>query len=304
MTARRACRAAARRPARCCVAAREAAGLSIDAVAQQLKLAPRQVRGARGRRLQRICPAARSSAASSATTRGSCGSIPTRCWARCRREPRRRRSMRRRCSRPRRRWASCRRRSTRRRAGRAGRYRSTLAAVVAAAAVYEWVRPAGAAHPAAPTATAPETSAAAPAAPDKAGTPLPNPVAAGTPAAEPRRPARACPGDRARPDDADVAIAGASAPTATPAARPPQPRQAKRHRAHVPRLFVDRDPRPRRTRHPVRHESRRHDAERVGHAAARRRDRQRRRTSASPIRGNPIDLVPHTRQNVARFRLP
>jgi len=165
------------------VAAREASGLSIDAVAQQLKLAPRQVRALEegdyghlpGRtfvrgfiknyaRLLRLDPdevlrALTTGTAASALdapllhpTAPTMGELPTAeyskaAWTR---------------------WA----------------IPLVLAAIVAAAGVYEWVRPVGTARTAVPPATTPETSTPAPAASDKTDAP-PNPVPASTSTAEP-----------------------------------------------------------------------------------------------------------------------
>ena len=176
-------------------AAREASGLSIDAVAQQLKLAPRQVRALEsgefshlpGRtfvrgfirnyaRLVSLDPeqvlgalpggGAMPSleAPTLQPTAPAMGELPTAeqapkaGWTR---------------------WA----------------IPLTLAAVVAAAAVYEWKRPTGGSRPAAAreTAVAPDVPAAPPSTSDKAETPLPNPFA-GTAVAEPSSPEPAAPG--------------------------------------------------------------------------------------------------------------
>lgn len=166
-------------------AAREASGLSIDAVAQQLKLAPRQVRaleaGEFGRlpgrtfvrgfirsyaRLVRLdpdevlgtLPAGEIMPALEAPTLQptgrAMGELPTTeerpkaGWMR---------------------WA----------------IPLTLAAVVAAAAVYEWKRPTGNTRPAAKEAgVGADASQAAPAL-DKTETPLPNPLSGVAPVAEP-----------------------------------------------------------------------------------------------------------------------
>ena len=160
-------------------AARKAAGLSIDAVAQQLKLAPRQVRSLEeddythlpGRTFVRgfvrnyarlvhldpdkvvgALPAGTAAPALEAPTlqptAPTMGELPTTDhskpgWAR---------------------WA----------------IPLTLAAVVAAAAVYEWMRPAGVARPAATRDAAMSESPAAPSTPPgTSGTTLPNPLGRG-----------------------------------------------------------------------------------------------------------------------------
>jgi cytoskeleton protein RodZ len=186
-------------------AGREAAGLSIDAVAQQLKLAPRQVRALEeddythlpGRTFVRgfvrsyarlvhldqdkvlgALPEGATAPALEAPTlqqtAPTMGELPTTDhskpgWMR---------------------WA----------------IPVTLAAVVAAAGVYEWLRPAGVARPAATrdTATA-EIPVAASAPPGIAGTPLPNPVLAARPAMEAAPP----------PEPAQASIS-APAPAAAP----------------------------------------------------------------------------------------
>jgi type IV pilus assembly protein PilF len=220
------------------VAAREASGLSIDAVAQQLKLAPRQVRALEegdydhlpGRtfvrgflksyaRLLRLDPdevlgALTTGTAASAldapllqATAPTMGELPTAehskaAWTR---------------------WA----------------IPLILAAVVAAAAVYEWVRPIVAARTAVAPATAPETSHRRP--------------------PHPTRLARRCP-IRCPPhaDRAAIACHRACAASAPPPAAAAEcgGRRGRGDRHQVPRLFVDRDPRPRRTGRPVRHEPR------------------------------------------------
>jgi cytoskeleton protein RodZ len=179
-------------------AARESAGMTIDAVAQHLKLAPRQVKaieegdyqGLPGRtfirgfvrnyarlvhldpeRVLSALPGAASSPSLEAPTLSptapTIGELPTTEHART----------------PWARWA----------------IPSVLAAIVAVAAVYEWMRPAGESHFAgaagephgtapkdAPAQAAPaaETSPSTPAAPAVAATALPNPVASSAPAAE------------------------------------------------------------------------------------------------------------------------
>ena len=170
-------------------AAREASGLSIDAVAQQLKLAPRQVRALEagefghlpGRtfvrgfirnyaRLLRLDPEQVLGALPAGgampsleaptlqPTAPAMGELPTTVepskagWTR---------------------WA----------------IPLILAAVVAAAAVYEWKRPAASIRPAqAREAVAPNVPAAVPATSDKTETPLSNPVAGTAPVASPAVP--------------------------------------------------------------------------------------------------------------------
>jgi cytoskeleton protein RodZ len=267
------------------VAAREASGLSIDAVAQQLKLAPRQVRALEegdyghlpGRtfvrgfiksyaRLLRLDPdevlgALTTGTAASAldapllhATTQTMGELPTAehskaAWTR---------------------WA----------------IPLTLAAVVAAAAVYEWGRPMGAAYTAVPTATAPATSAPAPAVSDKTGTPLPNPVLAGTSIAEP---------SRANEPAAAIALPA----TATAAAPAAEEAIAITYRDNSWTEIRDRDGR-------------------VVLSGMNRGGTTQNVSGTPPLdvvignasdvsviyRGNPVDLVPHTRQNVARLRLP
>jgi cytoskeleton protein RodZ len=179
-------------------AARESAGMTIDAVAQHLKLAPRQVKaieegdyqGLPGRtfirgfvrnyarlvhldpeRVLSALPGAASSPSLEAPTLSptapTIGELPTTEHART----------------PWARWA----------------IPSVLAAIVAVAAVYEWMRPVGESHFAgaageqhgatpkdAPAQAAPAagTSPSTPAAPAVAATALPNPVASSAPAAE------------------------------------------------------------------------------------------------------------------------
>ena len=275
-------------------AAREASGLSVDAVAQQLKLAPRQVRALEegdythlpGRtfvrgfvrnyaRLVRLDPdkvlGALPAGAAAPTleaptlqqTAPTMGELPTTDhskpgWAR---------------------WA----------------IPLTLAAVVAAAAVYEWMRPAGVARPtpAKDTVAAAESPAPMPASPDKSGTPLPNPLAASKPDAEPSPPS-------------GPAQAGTSTPT--PTATVPAPATTA-PASEQPLTITFRD-----------------------YSWTEIRDRDGRvllsgmnsggtaqKVSGTPpldivignagdvrltYKGSPIDLAPYTRQNVARFKLP
>ncbi len=236
-------------------AAREAAGLSIDAVAQQLKLAPRQVRALEeddythlpGRTFVRgfvrnyarlvhldpdavlgALPAGAAAPALEAPTlqqtAPTMGELPTTdhskpAWTR---------------------WA----------------IPLTLAAIVAVAAVYEWLRPAGVARPA----PARETAAAE------------SPVGHRRAARRDRNTA-AEPAGRRQAGAASPAPAGARphgrrrrrSPAAHRAQRPPPaaaaPRRGAVARPRVPRLLVDRDARSRRARAAVRDESRRHDAD-------------------------------------------
>jgi len=162
-----------------------------------------------------------------------------------------------------------------------------LAAVVAAAAVYEWARPTGAARTAVPTATAPETSAPAPAASDKAGTPPPNPVLPSTPTGEP---------SPATEPAAATAPLPVSASGAAPAA---EEAIAITYRDNSWTEIRDRDGR-------------------VVLSGMNRAGTTQHVSGTPPLdvvignasdvgvtyRGNPVDLVPHTRQNVARLRLP
>ena len=286
------------------VAAREASGLSIDAVAQQLKLAPRQVRALEegdyshlpGRtfvrgfiknyaRLLRLDPdevlgALTTGTAASALdvpllqpTAPTMGELPTAehskaAWTR---------------------WA----------------IPLTLAAVVAAAAVYEWVRPIGAARTAVPTATAPETSAPAPAASGKTGTTLPNPALATPPAAEPS-PATE-PAAAIAPPPAAAAIA--PPPTAAAIAPPPAAAPAAAPAAEEAIAITFRDY--------SWTEIRDRDG-RVVLSGMNRGGTTQNVSGTPPLdvvignasdvrvvyRGKAVDLVPYTRQNVARLRLP
>jgi cytoskeleton protein RodZ len=265
------------------VAAREASGLSIDAVAHQLKLAPRQVRALEegdyshlpGRtfvrgfiksyaRLVRLDPDEVLGALATGTatpaldapllqpTAPTMGELPTAehskaAWTR---------------------WA----------------IPLTLAAVVAAAAVYEWTRPAGVARTT--VATSPETSAPAPAAPDKIGTPLPNPVLATAPATEPST----------TPEPVAAIAVPLPAPAAAPAA---EEAIALTFRDYSWTEIRDRDGR-------------------VVLSGMNRGGTTQNVSGTPPLdvvignaadvrviyRGKPVDLVPHTRQNVARFKLP
>ncbi len=281
-------------------AARQASGLTIDAVAQQLKLAPRQVRALEegdyshlpGRtfvrgfirsyaRLVRLDPddvlgALAAGTATSAldaptlqATAPTMGELPTTehtkaGWTR---------------------WA----------------IPLVLAAVVVAAAVYEWVRPHSVANPAAPVAIAPEASVAPTMSPDKAATLLPNPLAASIPPAAPAPPAEPPQAVASAPTTPTAGIVAPSATTAAAAAAAPAAGEtiAFAFRDYSWTEVRDRDGRvilsgmnPGGTSQSL---SGTPPLELViGNAA-----------DVSVIyRGKPVDLVPHTRQNVARFKLP
>ena len=157
--------------------------------------------------------------------------------------------------------------------------------------MYEWVRPVGAARPAVPTATAPETSAPAPAASDKTDTPLPNPVLASAPTAEPhlRRAPQPVAGSRSH------------------RRRPPQPQRRPAAEETIAITFRDYSWT----------EIRDRDG-RVILSGMNRGGTTQNVSGTPPLdvvignasdvrvtyRGNPVDLVPYTRQNVARLRLP
>jgi cytoskeleton protein RodZ len=296
-------------------AARLASGLSIDAVAQQLKLAPRQVRALEeddyshlpGRtfvrgfirsyaRLVRLDPdevlgaLATGSAAPSLeaptlqSTAQTMGELPTTehskaGWTR---------------------WA----------------IPLVLAAVVIAAAVYEWARPAGMAHPATPMAVAPDKPAATTTSPDKASTPLANPFAAGAPSAEPSPPPGAAQPLATDPPPATGAAAPAAATTSsTPSSTTPANAGAASSAAVAAPLagetialaFKDYSWT----------EVRDRDG-RVILSGMNRGGTSQSVSGAPPLelvignasdvrvtyRGTPVDLAPHTRQNVARFKLP
>jgi cytoskeleton protein RodZ len=302
-------------------AAREASGLSIDAVAQQLKLAPRQVRALEegdythlpGRtfvrgfirnyarlvgldpdKVLRALPAGAAAPALEAPTlqetAPTIGELPATDrakvgWAR---------------------WA----------------IPLILASVVAAAAVYEWMRPAGDARVAPATDAGVETPAPAPTPPppDQSAMPLPNPLAATKSEGE-SSPAPAS--DQATVTATPAAASTASAPGASTASAPGV------GTASAPGVGTASAP-----------------AARTAATAAEQplvitfadyswteiRDRDGRvllhgmnsggtakNLSGTPpfdivignaadvrltYKGNPVDLAPHTRQNVARFRLP
>jgi len=274
-------------------AAREASGLSIDAVAQQLKLAPRQVRALEeddythlpGRTFVRgfvrsyarvvhldpdtvvgALPAGAAVPALEAPTlqqtAPTMGELPTTdhskpAWAR---------------------WA----------------IPLTLAVIVAVAAVYEWMRPAGVARQAPGNeAVAVESPVATGVPPGAPGTPLSNPLVAGKPATVP---------------PAEPAQASMSTPT--PAATAPTPATAAAASgAEQPITITFRD---------------------FSWTEIRDRDGRLLLSGMNPggttqslsgtppfdivignaadvrltYKGSPVDLAPHTRQSVARFRLP
>ena len=270
-------------------AGREASGLSIDAVAQQLKLAPRQVRALEeddythlpGRTFVRgfvrnyarlvhldpdmvlgALPAGAAAPALEAPTlqqtAPTMGELPTTDhskpgWAR---------------------WA----------------IPLTLAAIVAAAGVYEWLRPAGVARPAATRDTvAPESALPAPTPAGPAGTPLSNPLAGARPATEPA----------ALPESAQAGVAApAPAPAGAggPAAEQPL---TIRFTDYSWTEIRDRDGR-------------------LLLSGMNPGGTQQSLSGTPPFdivignatdvrltyRGSPVDLAPHTRQNVARFKLP
>jgi len=292
------------------LAAREAAGLSVDAVAQQLKLAPRQVKALEdgdythlpGRTFVRgfvrnyarlvhldpdevleALPAGATAPALEAPTlqqtAPTIGELPTTDhsrpgWAR---------------------WA----------------IPATLAAIVAAAAMYEWSRPAGVAPPTGPrnAAVVAERRVPAPAAaPDKAlapapavppaatgdsGTRLPNPLAATAPASD---------------ASLSAAAAGSTAPGSTAPASP-APGPSAPVAGEQPLMLAFRD------------YSWTEVRDRDGRVLLSRMNPggTAQTVSGTPplevvignaadvslsYRGQPVDLVPYTRQNVARLTLP
>jgi cytoskeleton protein RodZ len=287
--------------------AREGLGMSIDTVAQQLKLAPRQVRALEegdythlpGRtfvrgflrsyaRLVRLDPDQVLGALAAGTaeraleapalqqTAPTMGELPTAehskaGWMR---------------------WA----------------IPLMLAAVVAAAAVYEWLRPSEVTHPAA--ATASETSAA-PAPGDKSVTSLPNPVVAAAASAAPTSAAEVTPAGSAPASvpAAGIVVAPASAasgPAAT-AAAPPAAAAAPAAEETIGITFRDYSWTEVRDR-----------SGRVILSGMNRGGTTQSVSGPPPLdlvignavdvrvtfRGSEVDLVPHTRQNVARFKLP
>ena len=286
-------------------AARKASGLSIDAVAQQLKLAPRQVRALEeddythlpGRtfvrgfirsyaRLVRLDPdeVLGALAAGSATpaldaptlqpTAPTMGELPTTehskaGWTR---------------------WA----------------IPLMLAAVVVAAAVYEWARSS------APAALAPDTPPSIHGPSDKASTPLANPLAAGAPSAE----ASPAP-EPAQPFAADAPPAAAATALPSPAATSGTFGGASSTAASA-------------TSAPAAGETIALTFKDYSWTEVRDRDGRvilsgmnrggtAQSVSGTPpldivignasdvgvtYRGSPVDLTPHPRQNVARFKLP
>ena len=276
-------------------AAREASGLSIDAVAQQLKLAPRQVRALEeddythlpGRtfvrgfvrnyaRLVHIDPdavvgalpvGAAAPALEAPTlqqTAPTMGELPTTdhskpAWTR---------------------WA----------------IPLTLAAIVAVAAVYEWLRPAGVARQTPDKETVAVESPSATAVPPGAtGTPLSNPLVAGKPAGESIPPPEPAP-------------TGGSTPTpAATEATPATAAAVSGSEQSITIAFQD-----------------------SSWTEIRDRDGRLLLSGMNPggtvqnlsgtppfdivignagdvrltYKGSPVDLAPHTRQNVARFKLP
>ena len=282
-------------------AAREASGLSIDAVAQQLKLAPRQVRALEeddfthlpGRtfvrgfvrsyaRLVHIDPDAVVGALPAGTaapaleaptlqqTATTMGELPSTdhskpAWAR---------------------WT----------------IPLTLAAIVAVAAVYEWMRPASVARQAPGNeAVAVESPVATAVPPGATGTPLSNPLVAGKPATASvplAEPAQASP---ATPTPATTAPTPATAPmpATTAAASGPEQPITIMFRDFSWTEIRDRDGRlllsgmnPGGTTQNL-SGAPPFDIV-IGNAADVRLS----------YKGRPVDLAPHTRQNVARFKLP
>ena len=276
-------------------AAREASGLSIDAVAQQLKLAPRQVRAleeddythlpgrtfVRGfvRNYARLVhldpdevvgslPAGAAAPALEAPTlqqtAPTMGELPTTDhskpgWTR---------------------WA----------------IPLTLAVVVAIAAGYEWLRPAGSARQAPGKETvAVENPSAAAVLPGATGTPLSNPLLTGKPAAEPVPP----------PEPAPPGVS-----TPTPVATGATPATAAAGPASEQSITIA-----------FRDFSWTEVRDRDGRLVLSRMNPGGtvQTVSGTPpfdvvignagdvrltYKGSPVDLAPHTRQNVARFRLP
>ena len=278
-------------------AAREAAGLSHrrGRAAAEARAAPGH--GARGRRLRAAARAARSCAASCATTRASCTSMPTLLVARCPTRRTRRRSNRRRCTRPRRRWASC--PTDARPAPSFGALGDSAGAGRASSP-----RPATsgtAADPRRPAAPPRATRTRRRRAPDTATTPLPNPVA----------PDSGAPARRRRTGDRPAAARRRGAA---------QRRRAPRRQQRAPvaadaaadaplvlafrRPVVDRGPGPRRTDADLAPGRRRFASQPFdGAPPLSIVHRQRARRSTLLCRGQPVDLAPYTRLNVARLVL-
>jgi cytoskeleton protein RodZ len=276
-------------------AAREVAGLSIDTVAQQLKLAPRQVRALEGddfthlpgrtfvrgfvRNYARLVhldpdvvigalPAGTAAPALEAPTlqqtAPTMGELPTTdhskpAWTR---------------------WA----------------IPLTLAAIVAVAAVYEWLRPAGNARQAPGRETGAVESPAVTAVPQgTTGAPLSNPMAAGSPAAESVPPPVSA---QASPSTPPPAATGATPATAAAAPASEQPMTIAFRDSSWTEIR-DRDGRlllsgmnPGGTTQSL-SGTPPFDIV-IGNAEDVR----------LTYKGSPVDLAPHTRQNVARFKLP
>lgn len=276
-------------------AAREASGLSVDAVAQQLKLAPRQVRAIEendythlpGRTFVRgfvrnyarlvhldpdevvgALPAGATAPALEAPTlqqtAPTIGELPMTdhsksAWTR---------------------WA----------------IPLTLAAIVTVAAVYEGLRPAGVTlqTPGTETSDA-ESPVPGTATPGATGTPLPNPLAADQPVAEPLPPR-----DSVQPDQSTSTLAATgTAPAAGAGASPSEPTITLSFRDFSWAEIRDRDGRlllsgmnPGGTEQSI-SGTPPFDIV-IGNAADVR----------FTYNGKPVDLAPHTRKNVARFRLP
>ena len=288
-----------RRPARCCGAAREAAGLSIDAVAQQLKLAPRQVQALEE---DDFTPPA-----------GPHVRARLRAQLRAARAPRSGRGARRAAGRRRGAGARCAvAAADRPDDGRAADDRSLEARLGAlgdpADARRDRRRRRGVRMAASRRRRAPGAAATRPSAPR---------------AARPRRRRPARPERRCRTRWRRQAARRQSA--ASPGASPDEPVDADARRdraagarrrgsrvaaADAPIALAFRDFSWTEVKDAtgalaaVGDESRRHGAEpSSGTPPLRRRDRQRRGRDASRYSGKPVDLAPYTRQNVARFTL-
>jgi cytoskeleton protein RodZ len=289
-------------------AAREAAGMSVDAVAQQLKLAPRQVKALEegdfshlpGRtfvrgfvrnyaRLVRLDPekvlGALPAGASAPTleapmlqqTAPTMGELPTNehskpGWTR---------------------WA----------------IPLTLAAIVAAAATYEWLRPPGESRaPGKDPAANIERSAPAPAKHEAPGTLLQNPLAVGSPANDPS-PAAPPPASSAPASSAPATPATATLPAPTSAATPATAPDAGATIALQPLMFAFRDyswteVRDRNGRVLLSGMNPGGTAQSLSGAAPLEIVIGNAADVSVRYKGRPVDLAPYTRQNVARFTLP
>jgi cytoskeleton protein RodZ len=172
----------------------------------------------------------------------------------------------------------------------------TLAAIVAVAAVYEWLRPAGVAHPPAGKETVAAESPVATAVPaGPTGTPLSNPLVASKAATEsgpPVEPAQASP-------SSPIPAATAPTPAAGTAVSGPEQPITIAFRDFSWTEIRDRDGRlllsgmnPGGTAQSV-SGTPPFDIV-IGNAADVR----------LTYKGRPVDLAPHTRQNVARLKLP